>query len=428
MTGKLKQMLLWFLLAAGLPTAGVHASPGVAIRARADSVYVLEGTDLTGVAGLDITLRYDAATLSRPRVALGELVSGALIVVNDTTAGMLRLGIVRVASINGSGAIAIITFDRTAGGTGAGILSLISTAISNAGHSITLASYVLNAPAAAGGGTTAAGTTSAAADIGAGPAPAAPLPGTGTAPRPAFPGAALLTAPSPGAVAADVPAQETGESKPGQDGMGGITPAEPDNRAANSTPPAKTGGPQLQKILLYQGVLDRFKEFKGKKTPQSLMALFTAGGATGTQDPPVVLSDGKAKVRIMVELSSLNGNNRIELDGVTLLSLTNADKDRWTMELLPNAQSYEATVSIPTNSQLFILPLTVAPPLDIPIGRSAGRLTESDFKLFLKERGSAKAPRYDLNRDGVRDFVDDYIFTANYLIQHRSKDVMKKSK
>lgn len=62
------------------------------------------------------------------------------------------------------------------------------------------------------------------------------------------------------------------------------------------------------------------------------------------------------------------------------------------------------------------IPLTVAPaiPAESKIGKK-GKLTEADFILFLKERGTEKAPRFDLNGDGKRDYLDDYIFTANFI-------------
>jgi hypothetical protein len=42
-------------------------------------------------------------------------------------------------------------------------------------------------------------------------------------------------------------------------------------------------------------------------------------------------------------------------------------------------------------------------------------MTEEDFNRYLKERETAKSPQFDLNIDGKRDYLDDYIFTANYL-------------
>ena len=55
-------------------------------------------------------------------------------------------------------------------------------------------------------------------------------------------------------------------------------------------------------------------------------------------------------------------------------------------------------------------------------------VTEADFQLFLKERGTPSASRFDLNRDGRRDYLDDYIFTANYLVKMQEQGKKKGTK
>jgi len=62
------------------------------------------------------------------------------------------------------------------------------------------------------------------------------------------------------------------------------------------------------------------------------------------------------------------------------------------------------------------IPLTVSPQADVDLDKS-GSVTEADFQLFLKTRGTDDAPKFDLNGDGKRDYQDDYIFTANYLVK-----------
>jgi hypothetical protein len=66
------------------------------------------------------------------------------------------------------------------------------------------------------------------------------------------------------------------------------------------------------------------------------------------------------------------------------------------------------------------VPITVTPAAKVDL-LSPGKVTEADFDLFLKERGTEKAPRFDLNGDGRRDYVDDYIFTANYLLARKKE-------
>ncbi len=180
---------------------------------------------------------------------------------------------------------------------------------------------------------------------------------------------------------------------------------------------AKAIEPEQKKFKMYPSILERFKEFKGEKTPKALMALFNMPDKEAKQDPPIVLSNGKATVKIVLKLDSKGNNNNFLLDGVSLVSLKNKEKDFWILELLPDSGSYEATVSVPRDNQLFVIPLTVAPPMDGNIGPFANRLREVDFKLYLKEKGTVKAARFDLNKDGVRNYIDDYIFTANYLVQ-----------
>ena len=61
-----------------------------------------------------------------------------------------------------------------------------------------------------------------------------------------------------------------------------------------------------------------------------------------------------------------------------------------------------------TDSDAIDYPLTLAPPVkDITA-------LEADFAAFLKDSG-AKPPKHDLNGDGVHDYLDNYIYTANYL-------------
>jgi hypothetical protein len=67
-------------------------------------------------------------------------------------------------------------------------------------------------------------------------------------------------------------------------------------------------------------------------------------------------------------------------------------------------------------------PLTVAPKVQVDLIKP-GTVSEADFALFLKERGTAAAPKSDRNADGRRDYLDEYIFTANYLAQQAKMSV-----
>jgi len=55
-------------------------------------------------------------------------------------------------------------------------------------------------------------------------------------------------------------------------------------------------------------------------------------------------------------------------------------------------------------------PLTISPRID-PLLTKAKALSEADFAAYL-----AKPPRFDLNKDGKFDAVDDFIYTANFIV------------
>jgi hypothetical protein len=393
------------------------AAPGVTIAPASDSVYALQGTDLSDASGMDITIRYDPSALAGPQVVQGGLIGGALMAINASTPGMIRLALVRVTAISGSGTIATITFTRL-NSTGADILSLVSSVINSAGRNIPVTSQVLNSVKTADSG---ASTDQKAGQStgGTSPSPESGTPGsTATAPT----GVVGMVVPVPGAPASDVQSANSSTGQPASDLQQPAADAIATLEAAKDSGGkmiAKAVEPERKKIKMYQSVLERFKDFKGKKTPKTLMALFQEKEAN-QQDPPVVLSNGKATVKIVLELDSRGNNNNFLLDGVSLVSLKNKEKDLWVLELLPDSMTYEATVSVPRNNQWYVVPLTVAPPMDVNISSANDRLTETDFKRFLKEQGTAKAPRFDLNKDGRRDYVDDFIFTANYLVQQDS--------
>ena len=410
--------VLLFLLS-WLPPEAI-AAPSVTIAPVSDSAYAVQGNDFSDASGMDITIVYDSTALAGPQVAQGGLVGGALMATNASTPGMLRLALVRVSAINGSGAIATVNFTRLKS-TGADIQSLSSVALV-AGKNTSVPSQIVNAPKKPDtdstvttaeqqqSGQPASGSSSSVSSV---PADTGK---TATTPTVIVGMVAPSSAASTDATQGSI--SSTSQAVPDMTHSGSETRASSEavKETSKETVVAKAVEPELKKIMMSPSVLERFKEFKGEKTPEALMALFGTQDRQAKQDPPIVLSDGKTTVKIVVELNSGGENNNLVLDGVSLVSLKNKEKNLWIAELLPDTRTFEATVSIPGKGQLYIMPLTVASPMDV----NASRLTEADFKLYLKEKGTIKTPRFDLNGDGVRNYIDDYIFTANYLVQQQS--------
>lgn len=76
----------------------------------------------------------------------------------------------------------------------------------------------------------------------------------------------------------------------------------------------------------------------------------------------------------------------------------------------------EASVTVLEQGVVVTIPLTVTPPIDLKL-LPKGKFDETAFVLFLKERDGAKG---DLNGDGIRNYVDEYIYTANYMARNGS--------
>jgi len=105
----------------GGPTTSIAFKDGasVSIVPSGNGKYVVQGDNLSGVAGVDLSVSYDSATMSSPTVTLGDLFSGSLFAANP--ANPIRIAIVSSTGFSGSGEIATISF---ATDEGAGEISI----------------------------------------------------------------------------------------------------------------------------------------------------------------------------------------------------------------------------------------------------------------------------------------------------------------
>jgi hypothetical protein len=146
------------------------------------------------------------------------------------------------------------------------------------------------------------------------------------------------------------------------------------------------------------------------------MALFDQQQTIGfRQDPPVVLSDGKAVVRLrFVSTPERENISDVALSGGRVLAAMKDPEatNTWIIEVVPEKGTYEMAMALLQRGVLMVFPIAVAPPVNIDLNKS-GDVTEEDFRMFLNDRSAP--PVSDLNGDGISDFRDDYLFTANYL-------------
>ena len=92
-------------------TVTVAAQNVVYITQSGAGTYLVQA-NLTNVAGIDLTINYDATYLASPQVTQGALVSGSMMAYNPNVPGTLRVAIVSATSISGSGTLCTISFTK----------------------------------------------------------------------------------------------------------------------------------------------------------------------------------------------------------------------------------------------------------------------------------------------------------------------------
>lgn len=398
------------LLAIGLCVCSVAIALGasVTITSTGAGSFAVQGDSMNGVAGIELTMGYDASLLASPSVTWGSLVSGAMSVANTAVPGAIRIAIIRTEPFSGSGPIASVTF-ATQSSSG-GITSVTARLIDSKGATV---------------------PSQASIATGAGAAPAA---GSGLVTTPGVPfSQSEQPRVSPAGTAATTPTVATGlgavsmpDDTPPRGEAQPVDPKparvpEPAEAAEPATAPeqkpsvdkaAETVEPGDVKQTAYSGVLDRFRSYQGEKSPEIMAALFMMEIAPNVrQEPAVVISDGEATVRVVVDLPAGRGaSTSFALTGARLVSLKKEDDaDSWVLEALPREKTLKANVTILTSSSVIEFPLTVVPPA------AAVSVKPADFAAFLKDSG-ARSPKHDLNGDGRHDYLDDFIYTAHYLV------------
>jgi hypothetical protein len=190
---------------------------------------------------------------------------------------------------------------------------------------------------------------------------------------------------------------------------------------AASVPPEK---PLVRKSVDYTSVLEMFNKFSGEKNPDTLMALFTKSSISGfSQAPPIVLSDGSS--RLTIRIGPEIAGKEIPIFGLKGAKLVNFKLDQdgsFLMEILPEKDVNEADLEVMLNETITKIPLTVAQPLPLKPGRG-DPITETDFRRFLGDQ--AKERQKAAGSSPQRRCLDEYIFTANYLVQLGRKDAPK---
>lgn len=170
----------------------------------------------------------------------------------------------------------------------------------------------------------------------------------------------------------------------------------------------------------YTGTLENFLAYKGDKSPSAFTALFDKEIAPNIrQEPAIAMSDGKMPLKVLVKLGSAsNKSPNFALNSAKLVSLNKDNSSTWIIVALPQSGIVQASLTIMTDNSTIVYPLTLAPPAE------SVTTSIADFATFLKDSGAA-SPRYDFNKDKKHDYIDDFIYTANYLFKKSAAEKTK---
>lgn len=418
-----KLPILLFLAALLISGASMAlAAPLISISSSGNGVFTLQGSGFASVGGINLTIRYDTTTLANPRVAQGGLISGSMMMPNATIPGTIILGVIDTKGISGTGPLATITFDLPGSSPGVIQSLTITEFIDHQGAKLASQTQINN-PSGETKNTPAITPTQTDSTASTSGGTATPVMVGGT-----------VTMPTEGESAKEKqreevpPAAATSKKEPAVAAMAKKEPAVAatagESEPSGSSQQSKAGAPgekSRKQSVSYRSVLEQFQTFSGVKTPKTLIAIFEQNVMEGIrQEPRVVLSDGDTTAKVFITPSSSEEKEapNFALTEAKLVSLKMEEKNTWVIELLPAKGVYKANIRMLLGGEMTEIPVTVAPPIskEMEIGKQEV-LTEADFIMFLKERGTDKAPRFDLDGNGKRDYIDDYIFTANYLVK-----------
>lgn len=386
---------------------------------------VVNGSGMDGVAGIDLTITYDTAILASPSVSKGNLVSVGMLTANTTSPGLIRIAILSTKPFSGTGQIATVVFASNSGN--GGIKSATASIIDVKGNHMPVQTLV--GTSTTGSITSTSNESPVSAII---TTPGIPFSSTPTSSSTSTPiSSATPQTSTTGYTTSTVTIQTDTlqtrtETPPPADKNPAVTEAVTQHQsepvdsgplpsAASVKTVVESKTEETGQHLIFKSVADRFKTYMGEKSLPIMTALFSKEVSKFIhQEPAAAISDGKSRIRIVIDLPASNNETspNFAMDSATVLSVKRegSNNRRWIIESVPEANAWKATLNIIAGADSFEYPLTVAP----PIGNEL-KPDQAGWNAFIKEEGSLQKLRYDFNGDGVHDYIDEFIFVANHL-------------
>ena len=372
--------ILALLVALACPSISLADPVKMSIQPNGKGSFLLTGENVAGVKELDVEIEYDTSLLDNPSVSIN---GGDLTEVNAATPGKLFIGIFRPVA----DPFLDVTVDFDTKTDRAGGLNHISA---NSKSLTTWPSdddedFPLSSVGAGAGhaGASAAGSSTKRAD---------------------------------GTAFDDLVPMVRTEVAPGRNGG--------TDRLSSATGEVSSAGAHNRllteetALLIHEekNVLQRFKQFNGKKGLRNFAALFgRSDGDRFVQEPPIAISDGKTPVTITIQVQPAGLRTvGIALADAALIS-NEASGKGIVITLLPSEGTWDAGMVIVAGQDILGYPIVVAPPVNLSDG-----IDENNFIDAMQAYISNQSPLYQ-RADKI--YIPEYVFTANYLA-----DMLKKSR
>lgn len=407
--------------------------------------FYVKAVDFVDVGGVEIELQYDSSTMVNPRITQGDMLASTMFVPNTKfRSNAVKIAAMSLAAIKGSGDLLKLNFDLK--GQSSGVVTVTRKILSSSsGTSINTSAGSVGTV-----GTIPVGSVGTGSIVGSGSttdsstvttAGGTSVTGSGYA------GSGTLTLSGTygsEAASSSVGGTSTGSSSVGVAGIsiGGTTlpqdqmasaerrpdyqPVVTDLRkdmnlplggSAGSAVTGKQGSTQDKqaddKSIAYRAVSQLFKDFKGEREPKALISLFASLEIPDfRQEPAIAFSDGITPMKISLRFKPLgNESPKFIVQGANVQQLRSEGENyTWIIEAVPKKSVTEGKITVIDGKRIVEFPLTVTPQVNSAL-KGTAKPSDSDFALYL-----AKPSRYDLNKDGKFDYVDDYIYTANYIV------------
>lgn len=450
-------MSLLFVLLVGSANAGAVSRITIAPTAVLGE-YIVLAADVHDAAGIDFIVYYDIATLINPKVTTGPFASNAIMKLDSSTPGSVRVMFISDNAFNGTGQLATITFTKV--GTLAGRLTDFKSSVYSS-DSVQVAAQPIIATSAQSASDAALTSSVSGTAPNSSAQKSGGMTGVFNQPRQQATGGEMkdmytqaqqqqqqqsgtnqvsvtLSGDSPvqqnppreepqraEAVRVERKSEAPQKAAQSNNSVAAVSASFVQTENSKSTA-AKNAKEALALLKAVQMPVQRFRAFNGAHTVKGLIALFDASAvrkAGVVQVPDIAVSDGKKMVTVKIELAASGVVPNFSLRGANLKSIRPISDKVWMLDALPQKGKSDVQLSVLLGGERVDIPLVVIPPLDAAVIRDTQGLSEAGVgALLAKADTKSNKPAYDLNGDGRQDFIDDYILVAHYLLKVQKTD------